>query len=380
MNKKSIYFPGLNTIRFLAAFIVIINHVESNKKHLGLPNYCYVESINIMGRLGVILFFVLSGFLITYLLLVEKEKFNTIDIKKFYIRRILRIWPLYYLMLILSLFLLPNINGLEINHWLAKSEITFPLILFCIFFLPNWVLYAYPPIPYFAQAWSVGVEEQFYFMWPFLLKKFKNIFFLLLIIIATYLSIKLILFPIIKFKFHYWNSNIKNLKLFWDDFLIDTMAIGGLFAYAYFKQSKVLVFFYHPITQSIAYALMIYLFFTGIKIPYVKSEVFALLFGILILNVSTNKKAYSKWFNLPLFDYLGKISYGIYMYHTLCIVLTIKIMVKLNVFNNMWLYIISITTSIGISALSYEYFEKYFLARKSKFAKIQSTNTLKNMK
>ena len=379
MNKKIVYFPGLNTIRFIAAFIVIVNHIELFKKHLGQPNYAYVDAFFLMGRLGVVLFFVLSGFLITYLLLIEKEKYNTIDIKKFYIRRILRIWPLYYFLLILSLFILPNIHGLEINHWLTKSEITLPVILFCIFFLPNWVISSYPPIPFFAQAWSVGVEEQFYFIWPFLLKRFKNIVFVLFTIIAICLSIKLVLFPVLKFKLHYWNDNIKIWKLFFDDFLIDTMAIGGLFAYAYFKKSKLLKFFYHPITQLVTYALMIYFFVTGLNIPYAKSEFFALLFGILILNVSTNPKAYSKWFNLPLFDYLGKISYGIYMYHSLCIVLTIKIMVKLNLFNDTWLYIISIGSSIGISALSYQYLEKYFLSWKTRFAKVKSTNTIKDL-
>lgn len=248
-----------------------------------------------------------------------------------------------------------------------------------LFFLPNWVVVAYPPILCFSQAWSVGVEEQFYLIWPLLLKRFKNIVLLLLAIIAICLSIKLILFPVLKFKFHYWNENLKNWKQFWNYFLIDTMAIGGLFAYVYFKQSKILKTLYHPITRIIAYTLMIYLFLTGKKIPYVNSEFFALLFGVLILNVSTNKKAYSIWFNLPLFDYLGKISYGIYMYHQLCILLTIKIMIAMGEYNSFWLYIIAIVTTIGVSALSYQYLEKYFLTYKNRFAIVHSSNNVKDL-
>jgi peptidoglycan/LPS O-acetylase OafA/YrhL len=375
MKSKAVYFPGLNTIRFIAAFIVVLSHVELFKKYMGLPNAKNVAVLLLMGRLGVVLFFVLSGFLITYLLLLEKQQFKTIDIKKFYIRRILRIWPLYYLLLILSLFILPYIPGLEVPHCLKTSEITLPIILMCVFFLPNWAISAYPPITFFGQAWSVGVEEQFYLVWPFLIKTFKNVWFMLLSIIAIYLAVRIALFPIIKFKFHYWNDNMQILKLFWDDLLIDTMAIGGLFSYAYFKQHAILKFFYHPFTQIVSYFILLYFFLTGNNIPLVKSEFFAFLFGILILNVATNKKAFSKWFNLPLFDYLGKISYGIYMYHCICIVVTIKLMLKFDLFNNVALYLISIFTSIALAALSYQYMEKYFLSWKNKFAKVQSTNT-----
>lgn len=99
MNNKVVYLPGLNTIRFIAAFTVIINHIELFKRNFNQSNFLNIAAIFSMGRLGVVLFFVLSGFLITYLLLLEKDKFKTIDIKRFYIRRALRIWPLYYLLL-----------------------------------------------------------------------------------------------------------------------------------------------------------------------------------------------------------------------------------------------------------------------------------------
>ncbi|WP_164891118.1 acyltransferase family protein, partial [Botryobacter ruber] len=69
MNK--IYFPNLNGLRFIAAFVVIIHHMEQIKSLLGLQNYWSNPFISVVGKLGVVLFFVLSGFLITYLLLVE---------------------------------------------------------------------------------------------------------------------------------------------------------------------------------------------------------------------------------------------------------------------------------------------------------------------
>jgi peptidoglycan/LPS O-acetylase OafA/YrhL len=89
---KKVYFPNLNGVRFIAALLVTITHIEQIKSMFGLPNYWdgnRNEFIDIVGKLGVILFFVLSGFLITYLLLFEKKETGTIDAGEFYISRTL---------------------------------------------------------------------------------------------------------------------------------------------------------------------------------------------------------------------------------------------------------------------------------------------------
>src|SRR4051812_19584104 len=98
-ESAGVYFPGLYGLRFFAAMMVIVSHIELFKGYHGFANgYASNLAIYELGRMGVTLFFVLSGFLISYLLLVEKETTGTISIGRFYIRRILRIWPLYYLL------------------------------------------------------------------------------------------------------------------------------------------------------------------------------------------------------------------------------------------------------------------------------------------
>src|SRR5690349_15528394 len=106
--SKAIYLPGLNGLRAIAALAVVISHTTVALSDYGLNNKIFGESsdgratgLKLAGY-GVTIFFTLSGFLITYLLLKEKE-LGTIKIKNFYIRRILRIWPLYYGYLILAL-------------------------------------------------------------------------------------------------------------------------------------------------------------------------------------------------------------------------------------------------------------------------------------
>src|SRR5437867_1336539 len=100
-TKPKVYFPGLHGLRFFAAMMVVFSHVELMMDYHSYPNlYANNLAVYESGRMGVTLFFVLSGFLISYLLLTEKKVSGTVAVKKFYTRRILRIWPLYYLLVI----------------------------------------------------------------------------------------------------------------------------------------------------------------------------------------------------------------------------------------------------------------------------------------
>src|SRR5262249_4522233 len=107
MGEKAsrVHFPGLNGLRFIAWLAVFLGHVEQGKELFRYPQHGWIH-----GWLGVVLFFVISGFLITYLLLAERRRYGGVYIREFYIRRILRIWPLYFL-LILSCMLIVNRIG-----------------------------------------------------------------------------------------------------------------------------------------------------------------------------------------------------------------------------------------------------------------------------
>tara|TARA_B100000809_G_scaffold141390_1_gene138972 strand:- start:1301 stop:1816 length:516 start_codon:yes stop_codon:yes gene_type:complete len=166
----------------------MIHHIEQMKSISKIENYWETISfVGIIGKLGVVLFFVLSGFLITYLLLAEEQSFNKISIKNF-LRRILRIWPLYYLIIFLVFFVLPNIeiftfpgHGKDVIY----SNLFWKLILFAIFF-PNLVLSLLGIVPYASHTWSIGVEEQHYFIWPIILKYIKKYRVLLMFVIVVF--------------------------------------------------------------------------------------------------------------------------------------------------------------------------------------------------
>ena len=121
MNNKTLYFVSLDGLRSIACILVIIAHSFSVYRDLNFTSHNYlsiiIKSFLNLGGEGVSMFFVLSGFLITYLLLKEYSNKNSINLRHFYIRRTLRIWPLFYAVVLYALFIYPLIASITgINH------------------------------------------------------------------------------------------------------------------------------------------------------------------------------------------------------------------------------------------------------------------------
>ena len=379
-NTDRVYFPNLNGLRFIAALLVIVHHIEQEKSDFHLPNSFGAPAIQLFGKLGVILFFVLSGFLITYLLLEEERTTTTIGIRNFYVRRILRIWPLYFLIVILGLLILPNIHLFDVPYYdkARVYENLFTKIIFYIFFLPNLVSPLLGIVPYAAHTWSIGTEEQFYLTWPVILKTIKkNRLLLMFVIIGGYLLIARALFSartdFLPFK--------DALNAFWPTFNIDCMAIGGFFAMLLHAKNPLLRFFQNKYLFYFALVFTSILIYNGsyfpsltvnaIKFPYLYKEFYSIWFGIIILNFASNPEIGISLEAKP-FKFLGKISYGLYMYQPIAIALAFSIAQLIQPAFNLVFYILSMAFTVGISALSYKYFESYFLKFKGKFSNLAS--------
>ena len=374
MSQTKIYFPNLNGLRFIAAFMVIVHHLEQLLSIFGFNNLWKNPIINAIGGLGVELFFVLSGFLITYLLLVEEHKTKTISIKDFYIRRILRIWPLYYVIGLLAFFILPHFSLFNVPNYSQQLTENFSLsFVLYLFFLPNLLLFGYGiVVPYASQSWSVGVEEQFYLIWPILMKFFKNKLVLLFSIILVYLFMRVFGFRIIQ-KYFFWNHEMDLLRSVWSGFKIHCMAIGALFSYCLFHKNKTLTFFLHKYVYRIALAFLI----VSIGFSLNVSLLYDVLFGIIILNlVSSENKGI--FLENKIMNYLGKISYGLYMYHVIAIVISIKLFQYLGWLNNHLLLLLTVTfITMLFASLSYYLIEKKFIVLKSRFSKVISGENAK---
>ncbi|ATL41824.1 hypothetical protein CQS02_00160 [Elizabethkingia miricola] len=362
MHKK-IHFPNLNGLRFIAATIVIIHHIEQIRNIFGIHNYWNNSFVHEIGKLGVILFFSLSGFLITYLLLNERDVNGSINIKNFYLRRIFRIWPLYYLIVILAFFILPNFS---IFYFPDKtiSYTNFPIKEFIgyIVMLPNLVLSHFPVIPYASQAWSIGTEEQFYLIWPLIFMFFiRKEFVTMLILIFVYIFTKKILSEYTP------SPTVFNINIlsFWNTFNIDCMAIGGLFAYVQYYKIKFFTFLVNDYLFILTFFISIFLISIGKNFGLFNYEIYSILFSIIILNLACNN-GISNILEYKPIEYLGSISYGLYMYHVIIIVPVIYFTKKYNIYNSFIIYVLVFGFTICISHLSYKYYEAPFLRLKNK--------------
>ena len=386
-KDSKVYFHGLNSLRFLAAFIVIVNHVEQIKSLYGYKNFFDNVLVHNIGTYAVVFFFALSGFLITYLLLVEQQKTGTINIRNFYIRRTLRILPLYYLLGLLSLFILPHIEALHIPMWQSDLENNFSIhVLLYLTFLPNISPVFFGTIPHANQVWSVGVEQQFYLVWPILVRHSNNLKSVIFKVLIGYLLIRFVAI----FLFNVYEDDLdayENVAR-WYNLLnltsIDCMAIGALVGIWLSEKRQFLQLFYKQFSQYFLYTItIIFLCIGGIQsgvLSYFNQEIFAVLSTLIILNTATNKNSIIKIEN-PALNYLGKISYGLYMYHALCIAIALYLVRQFTDFSldnfggNAIAYLLTVLLTISFSAVSYRWLEKPFILQKHRFSQIASGDT-----
>jgi peptidoglycan/LPS O-acetylase OafA/YrhL len=360
------YFENIDGLRALAAIAVILTHLSyfiqpSNFLETILKGIISVGGMG--GKLGVIFFFILSGFLITYLLFEERFKKGEINIGKFYIRRLLRIWPLYFLTLLFGFLLFPLI--LE-----NKDEIASPMMY--SLFLANFdhILNGFPTISILGVHWSVCVEEQFYLIWPllfFFLK--KKIFFLIGVIGMIILS----QFYFITYGMHYKGGEYNLISCF------KYLCIGALIAYFSFFNEPLLNSFFSKIPKWFSFLFYMFLFAflfiqhklfghnTWYKIIY--DLVPVILFVYIIIDQNFSSNSFFKISRFNVLTWLGKISYGLYLTHMIALNSVVFFIEKPSE-NLLVLFCATLLISIILSYLSYTYFERYFLLFKEKFSRI----------
>lgn len=378
-------FPGLNGMRFIAAYLVILQHAEDIRKKYHLPNFERFSICN-AGGLAVSIFFVLSGFLITFLLLKE---FNTneekgirppVSIRNFYVRRILRIWPLYFLVVWIGTVGFPFLLNTFFYHYHAPFTLVqvWPYYLFFMPFMVNF-FYGHNLL---EPLWSIGVEEIFYLFWAPMARYCGQL---------RYFPRLLIGILIVKAVLSLWlNYGLEDHKIAaqFDQLQFEAMAIGSLGAYWVFHRTAPIStsFWFSPLIQVICLGFLALRFFFHYSLmssaigPYygfvfddapVAGWLVYALYLWLILNIALNEN-HIFGFQSKLLQQLGDISYGVYMYHMIILVLFFasfkQQMTHLGWLSGTLFFYSLITVSVvGLSYLSKRYFENFFLNLKDRW-------------
>lgn len=380
-----VYFKNLDGIRFCAALLVLLHHCFYFKEAYS-PGFTFVNhSLKDAGRIGVNLFFVLSGFLISYLLFVEKEKTGTISFKKFYIRRALRIWPLYFLCGLLLTVVGPFVAHQMGLQTTIDTQTILVNLVYLMFFAINFQLAFNEHVEgVFQISWSVCIEEQFYLIWPLIINAFrKNLVKLFVAMLAIRMVLRVLVDILPE---HYavsdeWVTSVNYMLLF-DK--LDLFGGGMMVALLYFNRARYQLFLkriLHPSIQILVLiATLIYSF--NILRPseritfYADHMICVLLFGYLLLAAIAENSILK--LETPLFRTLGKVSYGIYLIHTVTCQVLIFMFKRYLQHPESWLIYDVLYPSMCIvvtcvaAYFSYEYFEKRFLVKKKEFAVVST--------
>ena len=225
--QKKLYFQNLDASRFFAFLLVFLAHCFVSEE-VEIKNSSLFSSVYDWGKVGVLgleYFFVLSSFLISVIILEEKKQSQSFNLRNFLIRRSLRVWPLYFLILFIgfSVVLVGNLNEVQISP--------LPSWPYLFLFAVNFYIIEYGTefLFFIAFLWSISVEEQFYLIWSIFMKFIKLRF--------DYFCWYLIVISLI-FRFIYLDNSA---NLYFNTVsAFGNFGIGGLLAYYFHNNSSII--------------------------------------------------------------------------------------------------------------------------------------------
>ena len=354
-NNKSKYLPSIDSLRALAVLAVIIYHVDVNY----LPG----------GFLGVDLFFVLSGYLISSLIIKEYRKTGSLNLYNFYIRRARRLLPAVYFMITVGLVVMVLFNEVL----LRKSHLD---AIFGYIYSSNW-WYIFHKLDYFdsfgAQSpfkhlWSLAIEEQFYMIFPLLFllvnrkkkskdgtyKLNKNFLYVVLGLIIVSLIAHIILFDINNISRIYFGTDTRAFSLLVGVVGAILYPIERLHAKVTLQQNMI----YSVVSLVSIATLITVMIYTSEYNTWLYRGGFLLVAVLGLIVIISSGKQHTLMSRLLSFKpvvFIGKISYSLYLWHFLVLVLTTPVSEIGN--PNIYFVILRVILTFVVAIVSYVFVE-----------------------
>ncbi len=364
-HSHRFYHPELDVLRFFAFFAVFLHHAlpreASAYLNAGLsPTLTqWILAGKEAGAFGVDLFFALSAYLITEILLREHARRGTFSISAFYVRRALRIWPLYFAFLAATVFIMPTI--LPSERFGPEYSVSFAL------FVGNWACAAYGiPFSVASPLWSISIEEQFYLGWPLLLLLFgiNRIKHLAVAMLAVALTTRILLAV----------YGVQHPAVWCNTFArLDSIALGAMLAVSLggrapqIKSSLRIVLCGAALASWWLIAMFLSQDGPTSVITYSGTAVASVALLVAVLQKDARLLLVRPFSWLV---YLGRISYGLYVFHLLVLALIFKLSfvpllgIELNFTRR---FILSFLVTVALAAVSYRWLEQPFLRLKKHF-------------
>ncbi len=364
-NGSKYYFPQLDAVRglsFLAVYIYHVFHPEFGMGFFnGLLQYFYYNL-----SLSIDVFFILSSFLLTWLGINEYKVKGNFSFINYFIRRILRIWPLYYLLMIFSFVLLPYVSA-RLN-----VPVTLPPAYYYLFFISNFYLEGH--VYFLKFLWTLAVEEQFYLLWGICLLFFQK---------RLVTCVAILIMASLCYSIYAILNNIRyefNTLTFLFDF-----AIGIQAAILMHRQSSIVSFFRKISKRNnllfiLALPVMFIVNFCFIYnapnsvLPFLDLLgrcLFIIFIGLFIIEQMVNENSLIKLRSQRFLVYTGKISYGLYCFHGIVLTFGLVALQKLNISLPVIIRgMLFLVINYIVSAISYRFIERPFLHLKNKMRRI----------
>ncbi len=355
-RPESAYRGGLDALRFVAFFLVFLHHTIERTPVFGRPFLTPIQTVIANGAgFGLQLFFTLSAFLICDLLLREREQCGKIRVVAFYKRRALRIWPLYVFALAIG------------ATWAWTTHTQYWIFLFsCLMFIGNWYCYvaSYPSNPV-APIWSISIEEQFYFLFPVVIARASK---------RTLYAVCALMILVANCFLGFYGANGYWTEVMpWTNTFVEfeMFAVGILLALLLNHRSPQISWTIRLclfVITGMAWSIAVYVCRAKVEIGSTSAAGYICGYGLIAAGCAAMFLAFVGLKSVPSWlSYLGRISYGLYVYHLLVVkwvgasrlIWPIRIPLEL-------------AAVIVLASLSYQWIERPFLRMKKRFEVIHA--------